>query len=121
MNVMQSAGPAEPVPQDRSAFHPKALDMHAVVQVAEDPECPGEDDAKKQELKQHRSSEEVKETGEGDEKNAGGNEPFEANISQRDLTFGCVKILLARPLFLLRTIEKQMVLHMVQAQKADPA
>ena len=120
-NVVQPAGPAEPVPQNGSPLHPKALDADAVVQIAEDPGGPGEDDADRQKLVQRTNPEEAEDAGQDDQENAGGNDPFEADISKSDLACGCIQVLLAGPLFLQWTIEKQMVLHVILAKEMDEA
>lgn len=67
MNVMEIARPAEPVSEDGRAFHPKTLDVHAVVEIAEDPKAPGQDNPEKKRLVPQRRPEEPEQTSQANE------------------------------------------------------
>lgn len=121
MDIVEISRPAEPAPYHWHALHPEALDMHAVVQIAEDPEAPAENDPEKQKLVSRADPEEPEKTTQGDEQHSGWDDPFESDIADGDLARGRIHVLFAGSLFLQGTVEKQMVLHMIHAQERDPA
>lgn len=121
MNIVKIARPAEPVLQDGGAFHPESLDVHPVVQITEDPEAPGQNNPEKQDLIPQADSEEPEETPKGDQQDSCGDDPFETDIPNGNLTGGRIEVLRAGPLLLQGAVEQQMMLHVVHAQKTDPA
>ena len=120
VNVVQSASPAEPMLQQRCPLHPKALDVHAVVQIAEYPHIPGEHDSEKEELVGRTNAEKPEQAARGGKQSAGGQNPLQSDVSQGGSACGRVKILSARTLLLLWSVENQVMFHMVRAQEGDP-
>ena len=121
VDTVKVARPAEPGPHNRHALHPETFDMHAVVQIAEDPEAPAENDPEKQNLVSRADPEEPEKTTQGDQQYSGWDDPFESDIADGDLARCRIQVLFAGPLLLQGTVEKQMVLHMIHAQERDPA
>ena len=63
MDIVEISCPAEPDPNEGYALHPKTRNMHAVVQVAEDPETPSKGSRKEHDLMQGPNPDEREETG----------------------------------------------------------
>lgn len=121
MDIVEIARPAEPGLHNRHALHPETFDMHAVVQIAEDPEAPAENDPEEQNLVRRADPEEPEKTTQGDEQYSGRDDPFESDIADGNLARGRIHVPFAGPLLLQGPVEKQMVLHMIHAQETHPA
>ena len=121
MDIVEISRPAEPNLHDGHALHPNSFDMHAIVQVAEDPETPGNGSREEHDLIQCPDPEEREDTCQHDQQNAAGNDPFEANVADGNLTGSRILILSVGTLLLQGTIQKQVMLHVIHTQEPDPA
>lgn len=119
MDVVSFASQDEPSLQTRSALHPEVVDVHAVVEVADHEEAPGERSGDEDGLMQHRHVEEV-EHGDGcDDQQGAGDEPFEADVVKRDGVGGGVVITGPGPLRLKRPVKHQVMPHVTAAEESD--
>ena len=120
MNVVQRARGSEPAAQPAAFFHPEALDVHDVMQIAEHEKAPDQAGAEGDQLIGQPDVQEMIGHQRAYQEKCCRYQPFESNVAQGHPVISGVFVIRGA-LVLQRSIDRKMMHHVTAAENADPA